>query len=161
MSIIRSEGKLGPAVRKLLGVYCANVTEANTMLNGQLANLIGTRRSPMHKTLEVKPVFPFLFNSYWSTTMLPDHLVTGMIKNILVCFASLETSSTGRAISQPFCKYVYSSWLPSIDTILVWSRVDSPLYKTLQCGVFSLSYCFSHTYSTVLQKFSVHKQINN
>lgn len=80
LSLKRSKGKLGPAEENLLRVNCSNVIEENTELNVQLANAIGTRWSPMHRTLKDKPVVSVVFYSYLSIEMLPDHLVIGLIE---------------------------------------------------------------------------------
>lgn len=76
----------------------------------------------MPRTLQGKPVVPEVLHLYLTTAMVSGHLVTELIKNILwVCFASLETDGACHEIDELISKYLHSSRLPSIVTILVWS----------------------------------------
>lgn len=134
MSIVLLGGQLGPAVQSVLGVECANVVEGSKTLNVQLANAIGTKCSPVYKKLLGKPVLPASFKLYLRTALLPDHLVTGLIKNVLlVYFPSIDTNSARHAkISIPASNY---STLSSHLLIRGWfgRLFDSLHNKSLSC----------------------------
>ena len=85
-----------------------------------MAKALSHRRSPT--TSSGREVVSTVFDSYLSTVMLPDHLLTGLIKNVFeVCFTCLQSNGERQQFDKFICNNIFQSGLPSIDTLLVFS----------------------------------------
>jgi len=79
------------AMKKRIGVRCDNVTDANAVLGISLGKKLkdGSKSVPEYHG---RPVLDAMFDSSLSTAAAPDHMFTGLIKNVLcLCFEEVCT----------------------------------------------------------------------
>ena len=156
MRAIRSEGALSDHVRKSLGVNCRTVEEASAKFNVQVASAL--RESVLRLQLkgDGTPVVPGVFDSYLSTAILPDHLLTGLIKNVLhVCFRCLNSDGDRHSFDEVICSYISETNLPSIDSILVLNRGKfSGLQNLSMSSLFIVLLFASHLFDLYDKRWS-------
>lgn len=117
-SLARSRIPAGPLERRI-GFSTLDETEANKLPLVSLANSL--RVAPRAKSCEGIPIVPYGYDSVQSTAAAPDHLLSGLIDDVIsLCFSKLWTEEEQLRTQTIICSNARRNGLDTQGRFLKW-----------------------------------------
>jgi len=116
MDIVRNSGIIPDAVRKQLGVKSNTRQMAHAFFTEKLSDgLRSPNNNSIPQTTTGENANVCHFDSFISACAAPDHLLTGLIKDVLrLCFTELRCDHSRRRTCRAICTYIATHNLPKI-----------------------------------------------
>jgi len=139
MKAIR-EGKLPSSLMNKLGSRCTTQSEASKLPGVLLGERMELLRNQIPLSEEGLPIFHPFFDSHQSAAAVPDHLLTGLIKNVItLCFEELRLNDLRAKYEYCIMDCLVANGLPFSGRILRWDK--SGKYKGLLNHTMSTLFC--------------------
>jgi len=148
MYALRESVQIGQLSR-ILGVrYRSNAT-ASIHPFIRLSNLL-RQEGNMNHTVNGKKVLDTWFDSSFCCAAVPDHLLTGLMKDVLhLCFTSLPSDNDRRVLEQLTIDHIYVNSLPVSGRLLKWEGTRfRGLLSLSMTDLFCVLLCSSHVFGT-------------
>jgi len=115
------ESALQASVYNKLGIKSSTTQKSLSLPLVVLSSRL-RRATRQERTSEGKELSPIMFESSLSCATVPDHLLNGLIKNVLyVCFKSLESNATRAGVEKRMATAARENGLPVTGYIVNWS----------------------------------------
>lgn len=120
MDIVRNTGIIPEKLRKQLGLKSNTRHKASAFFTERLsAQLYHRNQQSLPKMDTGERANEFHFDSFLSAPAAPDHLLTGLIKDVLrLCFTELGCNISRRRMCRAISTYISTHNLPRIDAVI-------------------------------------------
>ena len=144
------KSNLTQGMQRRLGVRAANHQESMSLPMVRFSHMIREKKNMIPRTSFGKKVVSSSFDSNLNVPPVPDHCLTGVIKNLLeVWFAHMNSDVERKACEIRLIYTLSQNGLPAVSNVLKWDKhrnfvsVENISMSSLFCVLFVCSNCFT------------------